>query len=123
MFLNASTHALAHKALRDIEPLASTFAAKSSEIVAKSVLLSKKIGKTRIRLSMAIGTTMALLIILVSYLIIRVYTRPLKMISDAAQGMLETGENHVDLSKIRAGGVLKELGRCQGCARYPPIHQ
>lgn len=114
LFLNASTHDSADKALQHIEPLASIFAEKSSEIVAKSVLLSKKIGKTRVHLSMAIGTTMALLIILVSFLIIRVYMRPLKMISDAAQGMLATGDSHVDLSKIKAGGVLKELGRYMG---------
>lgn len=112
--LNRSMRDPARRVFRSIEPLASTFAEKSGEIVAKSVLLSKKIGKTRIRLSMAIGTTMAFLIILVSALIIRVYMRPLKMISDAAQGMLETGSSHIDLSRIKAGGVLKELGRYMG---------
>lgn len=113
-FLNKSTDDVARRALLDIEPLASTFADKSKEIVAKSIFLSKRIGKTRIRLSMAVGTTMALLLILVSFLIIRVFTRPLKMISDAAQGMIETGSSHVDLSLIKAGGVLKELGRYMG---------
>lgn len=112
--LNRSMQDPADAAFRSIAPLASTFANKSSEIVAKSVQLSKKIGKTRVHLSMAIGTTMALLIILVSFLIIRVFTRPLKMISDAAQAMLETGSSHIDLSEIKAGGVLKELGRYMG---------